>query len=350
VISPKFWERNASHFKQAFRTGAAALLSLYLTKALGLSQGYWAAISSIIVLQSHMGATVKASSGRLIATAIGAAVGALMIGIEGNAYLSVAVAISVAVLCCTPQRLRDSYRLAGSTVISVMLGTRSASPWATALERFLEVSIGIMVALVVAKVLWPSRARHQLRMELQQGYSAAYMVFKAVIDRYKSGTRPDIEDLLSKVRDTRRQIHEIRQQASYEHADAGFSDELIAATIGQLRLIRQGVDGMELATRAIIDQKLEQAANPEVEQLLNSTSIAFDRVATVPWGPDADPGFFNVEEPLSALDHKLATKGFSDVASQCTSDDVMRFHAFILSLRSVAQELALTGQLLGKER
>src|SRR5262249_50806283 len=139
-------------------------------------------------------------------------------------------------------------------------------------------------------------------------------------------------------------------QASYEHADAGFSDELITATVGQLRLIRQGVDGMELATRAIIDQKLKQAANSEVEQLLNSTSIAFDKVATVPWGPDADPGIFNLEEPLSALDHKLATKGFSDVASQCASDDVMRFHTFIISLRSVAQELALTGQLLGKER
>ena len=342
----KAWERNAAHLKQALRVGVAALLCLYITRWLGLVPGYWAAISSIIVLQSHVGATIKASLGRLVATAIGAIVGAVMIALLGNSYLSVALAITLAVLCCIPQRLRDSYRLAGSTVVSIMLSTKFHSPWETAAERFAEVALGILVALVVARSLWPSHARNQLRKEIQQAFAELYTIYKAVVDRFRNGTTILTEEMLSNIRASMLRIRELRQQTSYEQDDVQFPEEVIAAVFGHLRLVRQAVDGMELATRVENKGTLQNTAEPELEQLLNATSTAFEEIASNLWKLKNKTAFAGLSESIDALDRKVSSIVFSDLTTQYSIDDVLAFHGFIVSLRSLTQELSLLGQEL----
>lgn len=338
------WERNAGHFKQSLRTGVAALLCLYTTKYLGLSQGYWAAVSSIIVLQSHMGATIKASGGRLAATAIGAIVGAVLAAIEGNSYLSVAIAITLAVLCCTPQRLRDGYRLAGATVVSIMLGTKFQSPWGTALERFLEVSVGIVVALIVSKTLWPSHARQQLRKEIQEAFSELYSVYKAVIERYQRKTEQPLDELLSKVRQSVRRIHDIRQQAKYEPDGLQFPNELISPVVGHMRLVRQAVDGMELATRSSTNDTFQKLAEPEFECLLNKTSRNFETIATRLWSLEEPLDSAAANETVAALDAKVASVAQSGASSGYPIAEIQRFDSFLVSLRSLVDELVLTSE------
>src|SRR5208282_5339202 len=49
---------------------------------------------------------------------------------------------------------RSAFRFAGITLAIVMLVVRPASPWLIALHRFLEVSIGIVIGLLVTAI-WP---------------------------------------------------------------------------------------------------------------------------------------------------------------------------------------------------
>jgi len=49
---------------------------------------------------------------------------------------------------------KTAYRYASITLAIIVLIPRSSPAWAIALHRFLEVSIGIIVALVVV-ALWP---------------------------------------------------------------------------------------------------------------------------------------------------------------------------------------------------
>jgi uncharacterized membrane protein YccC len=51
---------------------------------------------------------------------------------------------------------KTAYRYASVTVTIIVLIPRAGAPWGIALHRFLEVSIGIVVALVVV-ALWPER-------------------------------------------------------------------------------------------------------------------------------------------------------------------------------------------------
>ena len=63
--------RRTGLIKQAVKTAAAATISLYASRFLKLPEGYWAAISAIIVLQSNLEATFRTSVNRLAGTAIG---------------------------------------------------------------------------------------------------------------------------------------------------------------------------------------------------------------------------------------------------------------------------------------
>jgi uncharacterized membrane protein YgaE (UPF0421/DUF939 family) len=339
-------KRSAGHCKQAIKTGVAALLCLYITKLLGLSQGYWAAISSIIVLQSHMGATIKASVGRLMATALGAMVGAIFVALLGSGYLSVAAAITVAALFCIPKRLRDSYRLAGATVVSVMLSTKFTSPWATALERFVEVALGIVVALLIARTMWPSKARQQLREEIQQGFVKLFALFRAVIDRYRLNATLSTEELAARVRGSGRRIHELRQQAIYEPDDEQFPNESIQPTIVHFRMVRQSIEALELSTRDSTNDIFQRNFEPELEQLLSQISLAFEQLTSKLLAPDKSFDSTALTQALEALDQKTSAIATSATSADYRIADVLHFHSFLVSLRSLAVELSLTGQQL----
>ena len=67
------WERRRLLIHAA-KTALAAALCWWIAMLFGLHDGYWGAISAIIVLQSNFGATISASRDRILGTLIGALV------------------------------------------------------------------------------------------------------------------------------------------------------------------------------------------------------------------------------------------------------------------------------------
>jgi len=143
--------------KHAAKTGLAAIVSLYLARFLGLPESYWAAISAIIVMYSDVGKTVKASLQRLVGTAIGVSIGGTFAAVFGQRIWAFGVAVTLTVLVCALLGFAEAARLAGVAVAIVMLIGHPGAPWIAALHRFLEVSFGIVIAVVVSVLIWPSR-------------------------------------------------------------------------------------------------------------------------------------------------------------------------------------------------
>jgi uncharacterized membrane protein YccC len=140
------------HLIHAVRIGVAGVLSIYAARLFRLPQGYWAAISAFVVMGTDVGTTVKASRDRLIGTAIGAITGAVFVVCGGSHLLWFGLAVTVTALLCETLGLGQNYRLACVTVAIIMLIDTSASPWPKAIHRFLEVALGIVVALIVLAV------------------------------------------------------------------------------------------------------------------------------------------------------------------------------------------------------
>ena len=137
------------------RTTVAALVSLLVARLFKLPEAYWATITTLVVMQSTLGAAFTVSWHRLVGSAMGAAAGALLATYFGTNAAMFAVGIFVMGIVCAILRLdRVAYRFAGVTLAIVMLVAYSSSAWIVAVHRFFEVSVGIAVALAITAV-WP---------------------------------------------------------------------------------------------------------------------------------------------------------------------------------------------------
>jgi len=143
-------------FLDAARTAIAAVVSLLLARLLKLPEFYWAPISAIVIIQSTVDPRTLAWQ-RFAGTALGAALGALVATFFSPSALVYAAAIFLTGLLCALLRLRGAYRFAAITLSIVLLIAHQRPAWIVASHRFVEVSVGIAVALVIAE-LWPSHA------------------------------------------------------------------------------------------------------------------------------------------------------------------------------------------------
>ena len=136
------------------RTATAALISLAVARAFGLPEAYWATITTLIIMQSTLGAALTISEQRLAGTALGAALAALLATKFGSNMIVFGAGVFSIGLICAALRLGEAYRLASVTLAIVMLIARTKSAWIVAAHRFVEVSVGIAVGLALT-ALWP---------------------------------------------------------------------------------------------------------------------------------------------------------------------------------------------------
>jgi len=139
------------------RTAVAAVLSVLAARLFRLPEAYWAAITTLVVTQSSLGAALTVSWQRFVGTALGAVVGAIVASRFGSDLLVFGTCVFLlGLLCAVVHSDRSAYRFGGVTLAIVLLVPRAAPAWRIAFHRFAEVSIGIAVALLLAWV-WPER-------------------------------------------------------------------------------------------------------------------------------------------------------------------------------------------------
>lgn len=158
----KLWtwdKRNLPSITHAIRTAVAATVSVMIARLVQMPEAYWAAIATLVVMQSTLGATLTLSLERIVATAMGASVGAFEANYFGANLVAFALAIVLTGFLSIAFRLeKTAYRYASITIAIIVLIPRSNPPLSIALHRFIEVSVGIIVALAVVAV-WPEHKR-----------------------------------------------------------------------------------------------------------------------------------------------------------------------------------------------
>lgn len=137
----------------SLRTTVVTVVALLLARLLRLPESYWAAISSIVILLSTMDRRALAWQ-RFMGTALGAVLGAVTAIYVGNQWIVYGAGIFVCGLLSVGLRLAGAYRFAAITLTIVLLANHGHPPWTVAWHRFVEVSLGIAVALI-GHMVWP---------------------------------------------------------------------------------------------------------------------------------------------------------------------------------------------------
>lgn len=135
------------------RTAVGTVTSMVLARSLKLPEFYWAPISTIVILLSTVNPMTLAWQ-RFVGTAVGAVVGALIATFFPPSWLVYGLGLFVCGILSAVLRLGSAYRFAAITLSVVLLIGHGHPPWDVAVHRFIEVSLGIAVALVTT-VAWP---------------------------------------------------------------------------------------------------------------------------------------------------------------------------------------------------
>ena len=150
-------KENPPTLTNSARTAVAVMVSLLVARLFPLPETYWAAISTLIVMQPNLGEALPISAQRFVGTAVGAIFGGFVgMYFPGNVAAFGVAVFAIGLLCAALKMDRGAYRHAGFTLAIVMLVPRAGNEWVIAMHRFFEVSIGVVVGLGLSAA-WPER-------------------------------------------------------------------------------------------------------------------------------------------------------------------------------------------------
>jgi len=329
--------------KQAVKTAIAGVISISVTNLFHLPEGYWAAISALIVMQSNVGATLNASRTRLAGTAVGALVGGLFVAVFGTGILGFALAVTIAFLLCDLLHLAESQRLATVTVAIIMLIGRASSAWVVAVHRFAEVALGILIALLVSLTLWPNHARRSVRQAVALTLLKLRDLYRAVMDRYR-GLPASIEPLKSDVLAAVRKNSDLLENALQEAFGPIKERESLALLVHQVERICHAVETLDLAVRDRADDSYFRKFEPGLAKLEDAVAAALEAFSrSIAAGSSADradlPGL------IGLLDQEAAVARKAGATMSYPLDEILRFYFLLLSSRNLIDEMELLHQL-----
>ncbi len=132
---------------QASLSAGAAILAYLPTQALGLREGFWAAITALAVVQTELVATRDSGRDQLAGAAIGGVIGVAVTLAGGQHLPGYVLAVILSVLTCWLVNIASASRLAGITATIILLVPHTGTPQHMLASRVGEVAWGALVAL-----------------------------------------------------------------------------------------------------------------------------------------------------------------------------------------------------------
>jgi uncharacterized membrane protein YccC len=331
------WERQRLLIHAA-KTALAAALCWWLALQFGLHDGYWGSISAIIVLQSNVGSTVTASRDRILGTMIGAVFG-FSFSLFGTLPWNYVLAVLAAVIVCGLLGLRSSSRLAGVTITIVMLVQKTGPRWSLALDRVMEVVLGIVVALAVTTLIFPDRARLRLRDGLAQEFLVLGAFFEAILQGFLGAPSENLtalrEDALAMLRGNNQLLEEARNEPS---GGPGWREGLnMLSQFG--RSLFDAMVALEYSVKDSHHDAFAQQLEPALGKLAADIHNGFQHVAgrIHAWRFDVAPPNMILEEDIEQLETRMDQVRHTGI--QFSQAEILRAYAVQLHLKQVARLL-----------
>jgi hypothetical protein len=326
------------------RMTVAALLSYALGEAIGLTQVYWAVLSSVIVIQGSVGGSVRAGLYRLVGTVGGAFWGAVVAGLmpHGNpGALALALLVAIAPLSIVTA-FRIDYRVAPITAIIVLMGAalQQAAPFSAALERVFEITLGSAVAVAVALFLFPARA-HAL-FALSAGEAVADMARIVSMLAGAHGQGVDREALLklqlrcsAAIAKADSRAAEAKVERANRLADRPDSEPL-SRTLRRLR------HDMAMLARALVTPFPEAMRDPFVNELtaiLHALAAWFSVMSETLASGRASPGLQGVKAAVEGFRGAIGEARQERLSSTTDKEDMQRVFVLLLIFDQMVQNL-----------
>lgn len=331
----------------AIKTTLAAAIAWFVAAALGLHDGYWAVITVIIVLQSYVGSTVTASRDRAIGTLIGAVFG-FAFSLYSVQPWNILLALLTSTVVCVLLGLKNSTRLAGVTVVIILVVQKHSMDYTIALHRVIEVLLGIAIALAVSTLVLPERARMRLREGLAEEFLLLGAFFEATLQGFSGAPDERLNDLRTQCDTRRRANNQLMETARNEPSGGRGYIEALGLLMQFARSLRDALAALELSVRNSHNDRFAQQLEPELGKLATDIHAAFHFVAGCihRWKFNVPSGKLNLAADIEQLEIKMDS--VRHMGTNFSQEEVLRAYAVQLHLKQLARILRTVRTETGK--
>ena len=222
-----------------------------------------------------------------------------------------------------------------------MLAHAGSSNWRIAVDRFFEVSLGILVALAVSVLVLPQRARRQLRQGLAEEFLLLGQLLETVMNNYRASLHVDPMPLKKRVESTLRTNEALLKSVDNELASGGVSTEGLTLFTDASESLHDAILALDMAVNESESDCFAERIEPELGDLAGALVRDFlnvgDSIST--WQFQASPPGIDLPGRLRALDGRVAEVRHTGIGFPI--EEILRICAVQLHLKRIASELQL---------
>ncbi len=237
----------------SLKTAIACSGAYLLTRAIGAPADQWVVISVIVVMcaQIYVGGIMQKSYLRLLGTLLGCLTATLTIIFFNTSFIAILCTIAIAsfifsFIATSREDLSQMGTLGAVTTIIILFGSPPSLGFAG--MRFLEISVGILIAALVSQFIFPIHARTHLRRsqavtlgQIRDYYQAAMINRFSDPDKVSSG---DLDEIIIKSMLKQRQL---AKEAAPELIGKRFDPDHFARSLYCEREILRAINFMDMA-------------------------------------------------------------------------------------------------------
>lgn len=250
----------------SLKTAIACCAAYLLARVIGQPADQWIVISVVVVMcaQIYVGSMMQKSWLRLLGTLTGCLTATVTIYFFNHSFIAILGTIAFAsfvfsYIATSRDDLSQMGTLGAVTTIIIMFGNPPSLSFAV--MRFIEISIGVIIAALVSQFIFPIHARTHLRRAqaaalglIRDYYSAAF------VDRFQSSDRNELDESIIKSLLKQRQL---ANDSAPELIGKRFDPDHFARTLHCEREILRAINFMDMALSRVSGlQSIYDEQNP----------------------------------------------------------------------------------------
>lgn len=242
-------------YTHSLKTALAVLLGFLLTRLITLPSDQWVIITILVVMcaQVYVGGVLQKSLLRFLGTIAGCVFGILFLLAAGTNPVFIGAALVISAFCfsyiaASQENLAYAGTLGAVTVPIILLGQHPSVYFA--ISRFLEISLGLLIATLVSQFILPIHARaHLKRAQVSTLQQLITYYREAIID----ATDIDREERDESIAKSLLKQRQLAKESAREPLGMRFNPEHFAEVLYSEREILRAITFMHLARTHLVN-------------------------------------------------------------------------------------------------
>lgn len=335
---------NNERLLHSVKTAIAVAIGFSLTHIVSFAYAQWIIITILVVMcaQIYVGGALQKAYLRFLGTLCGCCIAIAVIELFHSSLLSIFLALIIAsfvfsYIATSSKESLSYFGTMGAVTLAIILLGQKDSSLNFATSRFLEISIGIIIATVVSQFVFPIPAKKQLRKnqvetltQLREFYNKTLVMGLAEV---QTVDHHDLDEEIVKLLLKQRQL---AKQSGREPLGAAFNVEHFTHSLFCERQILRAINFMHLAQDKLRSATLSEKMNQLLKTFHEEVLTALDAMAKST--PEKTKSF--KLPSLDAIQHLRA-----DSKEMLVLQPILYFDALIFNAEIIVENIALLAKL-----